>query len=432
TVLCVLACWAAFSAHAAAAEPFPRLGGVLIGDPRNYEDASYQQMIAKLDVAVMSVYPGWELAHGTTMEEVTKRIKALNPNIKIFLYFIPESQKYPSSAAWADLGAKLETQKWWLYEAAGSGTKVLSDFGRDTYILNITSYVPTDSSGLRLNQYLPRYVNDKLVKPNPSIDGIYTDNFFWKPRRDGDWNRDGTIDSQTSATVQTWYRQGFRTYLDGMKAAMPGKLQIGNIGDWGKTPAVLTEYDQQLHGGIIESVIGKSYSVESWAGWKPLLAHYRKALGALAAPKLGIFHQSGVPTDYQTFRYGFTTALLDDGYYAFNDGANGYSGVPWFDEYDVQLSGATSKPPTAAWQNGVYRRDFERGIALVNPKGNGTVEVTLERDFKKVSGSQDSVVNNGQSVRKVTLRDRDGIILMRVGGDRRPRAPTGVSLTPVG
>jgi hypothetical protein len=424
----IVAACSALSAGADAADTFPRTAAYLIGDPRNFEDANYQASIAKLDLAILSVWPGWEDTHGMTIEEVTKRIKAINPNIKIFHYFLPESLRFPVSSVYAELGTKLDTQRWWLYSSGSGPTKVLSDYGRETYILNLTAFVPPDSAGKRLNTWIAEYAYKVKAQQNPSMDGIFTDNVFWRPRRDGDWNRDGTLDSRDSTTVRKYYREGNVVYLNRLKQLMPGKMQIGNIADWGQTDAVLTEYNQVLHGGIMEAMIGKTWSAEVHYGWSGMLTRYRKSMAALAPPKLGILHQYGIPSDYQAMRYGLATTLLDDGYYAFTDEADGYSGVNWFDEFDANLGQPTGAPPTVAWQKGVWRRDFDKGIALVNPKGNGTVEVLLEGDFRKIAGSQDRTVNNGLVVRKVTLRDRDGIVLMRL--PKRPRPPERVQVLP--
>jgi hypothetical protein len=122
-------------------------------------------------------------------------------------------------------------------------------------------------------------------------------------------------------------------------------------------------------------------------------------------------------------RYGLGTCLLDDGYYAFTDNTAQYYGVVWFDEYDHNLGSGSTKP-TAAWQKGVWRRDFDNGIVLVNPKGNGAQTVTLEEPFVKIKGSQDPATNNGQTVTTVTLKDRDGIILMRTKSVTRPATPS--------
>jgi hypothetical protein len=52
---------------------------------------------------------------------------------------------------------------------------------------------------------------------------------------------------------------------------------------------------------------------------------------------------------------------------------------------------------------------------LVNPKGNGVRTVTLETNYVKIKGTQAPTVNSGATVRTVTLKDRDGIILLRTG-----------------
>ena len=126
-------------------------------------------------------------------------------------------------------------------------------------------------------------------------------------------------------------------------------------------------------------------------------------------------------------RYGLGTCLLDDGYYSFTDTNAGYYGVVWFDELDQSL-GAAQAAPTAAWQKGVWRRDFDNGMVLVNPKGNGQQTVTLESPFIKIKGSQDPVTNSGQTVTTVTLKDRDGIMLLRPNPVTRPATPTGFTV----
>jgi hypothetical protein len=161
-----------------------------------------------------------------------------------------------------------------------------------------------------------------------------------------------------------------------------------------------------------------------------MMKGYRKVMAALAAPKLGICSWAGSMTDYQGMRYGFASCAMDDGYFAFSDTSHHYYGAPHFDEFDAKLGAAVSAPSTSAWQSGVYRRDFAGGIVLVNPKGNGTRTVTLEGDFVKLKGTQDATVNNGATVRQVTLKDRDGIVLMRKVAITRPAPPGDIAATP--
>ena len=90
----------------------------------------------------------------------------------------------------------------------------------------------------------------------------------------------------------------------------------------------------------------------------------------------------------------------------------GYLGYP--------LSSAAGNPQTGAWSNGVWMREFQNGVVLWNPKGNGAKTVNVSGlvspaghpGLKHIAGKQDSTVNNGQAATSVTLQDRDGVILL--------------------
>ena len=416
----------AFSASAADSPPFPRLAGVNNGAPHNYQDPAYQAKLAKLNWSLLAIWVGWGVTSDTTMEQVVRSIKAINPNHRVFLYENPGEVAEDNVAA-AVVFDKVDQMKWWAYERGSTGPLLLSQWGKLTsrpqYMVNTTLFTPKDSSGYQQWEWHARWVVQQFYKPNPSIDGFFEDNVFWRPRVDADWNRDGVTDSKDSPQAGKWLRDAFSKRFALFHTLMPGKLMIGNIADWGRSNTVLTELDQTLNGGLIEGIIGKNYSVETWSTWAEMMRWYRKTMAAVAEPKLVAFHQVGTVTDYKGMRYGLASCLLDNGYYAFTDETKGYTGVPWFDEYDSKLGKAVQPPATVAWQKGVYRRDFENGIALVNPKGNGPVEVTLEEDFRRLTGKQDPAVNNGALTRKLVLQDRDGIILKRVKPVAAPTAP---------
>ena len=86
--------------------------------------------------------------------------------------------------------------------------------------------------------------------------------------------------------------------------------------------------------------------------------------------------------------------------------------MPWFDEFDFKLGAALTKPPRSAWKEGVWRRDFERGIVLVNPTKQ-SVTVALEPGIRRLPGKQAPTVNTGDPVTAVTLEAKDGIVLQR-------------------
>jgi hypothetical protein len=412
TLARAFACSLMLFSAAFAADTYPRTGAVLISG-QNYWDTTYQADIAKMQVVVLNTYPGWGAGHGTTMEKTIQQLKARNSKLKVFLYVQAAQQTSPVPLAWQGLSAKLDAQRWWLYQPWGSGTKVASDCGSGS-LLNISPYSNKDSSGLHYNQWIARYLVSQVGTTTPSADGFFTDCVFWQPRTNGDWNQDGKTDTGSNSAVSSWFRQGYVQYLDSLHAAWPGKMQIANVADWGTPTAVVTEYQGEFNGGVIEGLIGRPYSAERLTGgWQMMMAQYRKTMATLAAPKYAMFMMSGSITDYQGMRYGLASASMDDGYFAFKDQTKSYSSAVHFDEYDAKLGSATTGPQKSAWQSGVYRRDFQYGIILVNPKGNGVRTVTLERNFQKLKGTQAPSVNNGQVVRTVTLQDRDGIVLMR-------------------
>jgi Hypothetical glycosyl hydrolase family 15 len=409
---------------------FPRVGGVQIGSPFNYQDPTYEANLAKQSIMVLADYPTMAPG-GMSMQQAVSNIKAKNPNALVFTYVNANqlrSDQALGTTSWGPYRATINSMKWWLYSDKSLTQFVNSGFGTaGDNAINMTLFTPKDSSGNTAIDWMTRFFVNTYSKPAPAIDGFFMDNVFWRPYIDGDWNRDGVVDSQTNPTVQTWFRQGYARYFSLVKTLMPGKYQLGNIGDWGNPSSTLTEYQGMVNGGVLEAFIGKSWSVETWAGWANMLAQYRKVMSASAAPKLVIFNQWGSSTDYQGMRYGLGTCLLDDGYYSFTENKAGYYGVVWFDELDQTL-GAAQAPPAAAWQKGVWRRDFDNGIVLVNPKGNGPQTVTLETSYLKIKGTQDPVTNSGQSVTTVTLKDRDGIILLRPNPVARPATPTGFSV----
>ena len=426
---------------AQSAPGFPRLGNTFIGAPQAYEDSAYQSQLARLDVVILGAWPGWRGYSGsvTTLERAVGAIKSLSPSVRVFQYVILEAIGQGQGAGvFKEPFDKINAMNWWTYAKGASGSRVLGAWqGSDGpfYEINLTDFAPTDSNGDRWPDWYAKWAVRTYVTPSPSLDGLYTDNVTsGKPEAssDGDWNRDGVTDSAASVTTQTWYRQGYLRLFADLRALMPGKMLIGNLANWGEPAADLTTISGKLNGGIIEGMIGMSWSPETWAGWSATLKRYRKTMVATAAPQLVIFHQLGIPTDYQGMRYGLTTCLMDNGYYGFSSTASSADGdyhtVVWFDEFDANLGQATSPPPTAAWQNGVWRRDFQNGIALVNPKGNGAQTITLEGDFKKLAGKQAPKVNTGQLARAITLQDRDGIVLLRLTSQSKPSAPPSVTI----
>lgn len=429
-----------FALEAAAAPDvkpdFPRLGKMAIGSPQNYGDPAVQAALAKLDYVVIDFHAGWGIV--SKMQAALRAIKAINQKI-IIADYVMLGQVNRTSPAVKPHRDKLDQEGWWLYAKATGGSKVVSIDGSG-WITNLTDSVPTDANGDRWNRWMAKRTYADMWSHLPELDGVYTDNVFWKPRAGGDWDRNGTADNLQAAAPA--FRAGMVKHFEQLRALVPAKLVTGNIGDWGRPEASVPEYAGKLDGGFLEHYIGMSWSHEGvdmngvnngWGSWGRMMTAYRKVSGLVKDPALMLFNMKGKSTDFKTFRYGFASSLMGDAYFDFSDGTSGSvykPTVPWFNEYDLAgtkttswLGRAVDQPQTAPWKDGVYRRRFENGMALVNPRGNGPRSVAVGPGFARFKGKQDPAYNNGGPAETVLLADRDGILLVKSGPTTPPPPP---------
>ena len=126
------------------------------------------------------------------------------------------------------------------------------------------------------------------------------------------------------------------------------------------------------------------------------------------------------PDVLRSMRWGLTLSLMTGAYYEL---IGHYYGNPinsrwWFDEYDggvgIRHRGYLGQPLGAykKLRDDVYRRDFQRGIAI-NNSSDETVTVNLGGSFKKLKGAQAPALNDGSTLNTVTIPPLDGIILLR-------------------
>lgn len=416
---------------------FPKLAGVNYG-AKNYDSATYQAKLAKLDLAVLGFYRGW-FKSGQSIQQAVQAIKALHPNMIVGQYTIQESEyttSDPNNSEY-DINVKLNSGvgpggvgDWWAYDNAGNPVYE-SAVQPET---NITAFTQPDAAGLRFPQWLAQRSYSAFFASVPEFDVWFIDNVFYKPRRDADWNRDGSNDSKDNATVRTYYRQGNIDHVSAINQLQRGVTIMGNIDGWSSSSDGFlreSQYQGLFAGALHEHAIGQSYAEESLTdGWNVMMSSYRSLMDRTLAPHLVIFSADGAATDYATFRYAFASALMENGYFSYSvvngTGHVTYSDVQWFDEYDLAgaattswLGAAVDGPRRSPTANGVYLRRFQNGLAIVNPKGNGTRTVNLStlfpgETYKHIAGVQDSVINNGTMVTSVTVPARGGVILVKV------------------
>lgn len=279
--------------------------------------------------------------------------------------------------------------------------------------------------------------------------------------------------------VREQFRIGEKDFYDKIRALWPGKIFVGNNTDFPRAPeftggptppqnpdwndlSFLDPLNQVLQGGVCEAYIGRGWSFEDDYSTANVITRYGYTMDAVAAPKLQLFEHSDLSatgtdyadsTPYRAMRYGLAMCLMNDGYH--NAEGGNHSGTPesvlWFDEFSVYngqgqaidsahvfdgigylghpVAGANGAVQTGPrWPgkgtHGVWAREFEHGIVILNPKGNGSRTITVGASgtdlsntaWKRIQAtpSQDTTTNNGSNVTSdITLAARDAIILLR-------------------
>src|SRR4029079_19054824 len=89
---------------------FPRLAGMLIGNPKNYDDPAYQARVAPLDLAILGMYNGWAGDGDSSPAEAVAAIKALNPRILLGNYTVMTEVRRPGDPATSYLRKKLQSE----------------------------------------------------------------------------------------------------------------------------------------------------------------------------------------------------------------------------------------------------------------------------------------------------------------------------------
>jgi Hypothetical glycosyl hydrolase family 15 len=395
----------------AGAPSFPRLMGMNIG-AKNYDDATYQKELARLNVVILGFYKGWNPGNyganpTAAIRKAVQSLKSRNPNVLVGQYTIlSEANDDPNDPPTQDLRDKLYANHWWLLNAAGQKVQWTAQYS--TWEINFTNWTRPDAGGRRWPQWLAERNYTVYFRDIPEFDIVFLDGVIAPLRVTADWDLDKVDDDRSSPTILAAHYAGHLSHWNRLRELAPNALLMGNTDNDLANP----KWRDQLNGGFLEGMMGHIWSVETWAGWGAMMQRYRAVLQNTREPKVVGFNVSGAVDDYRFFRYAYTSCLLDDGYFSFTDESKGYSSVPWFDEYEYNLGNALSGPPNDVWADGIWRRDFQNGVVFVNPT-NWTRKVNVEPGLRRLSGKQDPVVNDGSAVGQLTLRPKDGIVLRR-------------------
>ncbi len=360
--------------------------------------------VVTLDMEVQSTNPG-----------AIRLMRRLNPNIKILAYVT--ASEIRSDAAELGNAAPLRRDLkaaipdyWYVADAAGNRRS----FWSGTFIVNVTDRAAM-SNGERWNDFLPRFVRDKIWSMG-LWDGVMYDNswenisFF----AGGSVDLDRNGQNENAAEADLAWREGLKKIYRQSRVLMPD--------------ALILENDGPLYAGEVNGLQFENFPN---GGWSAVIARVIRAAGQTLAPGLVIINantaNSGSQNDFQKFRYGLASALLVDAYYGFDYGDLNHGQTWWYDEYEARLGAPGAAPSridgggSAGWRAGVWRRDYGLGAVVVN-SGPAAKTVDLGADFERLHGTQDSSKNNGSIGRTVDLAPADGIVLLKPLGEVRGAA----------
>lgn len=347
--------------------------------------------------------------------ENLKKIRQLNPKIIILAYITSqEANADIYNSPWsskATLRKKLINNiddSWWLKD--NNNTRI--SFWPGTNMLNLSNYAGVNNQGKRWNDFLPEFVKNEIISTG-LWDGVMYDNIWgdivWV---DNKISIDGSGQIKSINKTNTAWANGVKKMLIKTRQLFgPNYLILAN-------GRVHLAYQDALNGVLFESFPAEW---ESSGDWGKILTTYSDIQKVNQSPQASIINSSDSSQySYQKVRFGLGSALLGNtSYFSFDFGPSDHSQTWWYDEYDVNLGKAQSAPynlldkNNSSYKKGLWRRDFEKGIVLVNSTDVEQTYVFKNEEFERLNGSQDRSVNNGSVINFIKMRPNDGVILFK-------------------
>ncbi len=380
-------------------DPYPRLANYYLTGWMSEQEA---RELSKWDLVIL----GFEVP--VNSPKAYSLLKQLNPQIKLLSY-IDSISRYASPPAYP-ASHPLRRQydgsrdEWLLQNAEGNRLSVWPG----AELMNPSGYAPLVNNK-RWNDYIPEFIAS-IHREQQGWDGIFFDNALpaiaWLNNGRIDINNDGQNDS--GSFVDEAWSDGLRElYANARTLVGSDYIIITNSSH---------EYAESLNGRMFETVLGDERN------WDEQIAALHEAfIKSSYKPHMVVVNantaNTGIWQNWRRFRFAFTSTLLTDAYFSYDYGDKWHNQLWWYDEYDLNLGNAINNAYALFGNNGVatgvWRRDFENGIALVNPTGAKQV-IDLGDEFQKIKGVQDKSVNNGKRVTQITLGAFDGIVLERI------------------
>ncbi|MFH1430144.1 MAG: putative glycoside hydrolase [Candidatus Uhrbacteria bacterium] len=375
----------------------PRLANLFLKWHLSEEEA---RDLARWDVVVL----GMEVAKNTPKQFAL--LRKLNPDAKLLAYVTAQEIRrdaavHPQAPLRRVLAEHIAPSS---YLLSTTGERVF--WWPQTWLLNMTDPAWTEA--------LASFVATEIAS-DARWDGVYFDNLWggisWFDRAAIDFDNNGAVES--AAERDKRWVAGTRTLLERTRAlARPGFLITGN--------------GSPIYADLTNGLLLEHFPNTNEGGWSASMRAYKSVLERAVEPALAMLNvnteNTGSWWDWRRMRFGITSALLGEGYYSFDFGDQEHAQRWWYDEYNVSLGEPKGEPmrvdlmPSGEYDPlftvGVYKREYEHGLVLVNATETEHL-VTFDEEFEQLQGTQDTAKNTGRIVSEVLIAPQDGAILLR-------------------
>ena len=335
-----------------------------------------------------------------------EKLREINPDIIILAYISSQEiiDKRSSSHLRNKLLSKIDDD-WYLHDEDGNKLS----FWENTNLLNVTNFA-------EWNKVLPEFVSQEVLSSN-LWDGVFYDS-VWDSIS---WFNNGNIDADNNGKrdnlneLNRKWKNGMLEILRVTRQDNDNCFIVANL-------ASNIEYHNYLNGRMFESF------PSPWEGsgtWESSMEQYLQVLPEKSQePQIYIINSNtdniGVMDNYRKMRFGLASALLGDGFYSFDFGDKSHAQIWWYDEYETTLGKVQSQAYNLLDKDnfkikpGLWRRNFENGVAIVNSTDKEQTYVFSKENLEKIDGQQDRRVNNGAKINWIRIASEDGVVLLKI------------------
>jgi hypothetical protein len=328
-----------------------------------------------------------------------EKLRTLNPNIKIIPYVPSQGIDFNTPSATRQKLIDNVQPDWYLIRPGGSR---VSRYAGE-YDMNITN----ENVRREFASFVGTTLNDARCGSVHCWDGVFydvvEDNLDYLGPLDLD--NDGSGDADINTKWVAAYRDLFARTRSEIGSE---KLIIIN--------GVSNESVQgDINGRMFENFPTPWHSDGTWQG---VVGNIPTLNNLNMHPAGIILSGQGSETDYRKMRYSVISGVITGTYAGYDNGVDQHNSIWLYDEYKSSLGKAQGKAVNlldrnnSTWKPGVWRREFDNGIAILNTSGKRQT-ISLNAAYEHLHGTQDPKHNNGKFTGTITLEADDGVILFR-------------------